>query len=116
MRLTDHKCKIVGVRVGEIAANLLKLEDPKLLVKFVLLRDPSKSPDGINSGMYSKELDWSERTKQAFEEFVHSLEDDALHELFELGDLYEASDALPDTEKLSIPKVPLLGDQTNRKR
>jgi hypothetical protein len=83
VKLTKSPCRIVGVRVGEINADLLSAT--RLSVRFVLLRDPESS-DGLNAGQYSKDRDFSPRTIEAFEKFVECLEEDALVELFQVED------------------------------
>ena len=107
MKLTKAKSKIVGVRVGEISLSALRHDQTRLSVNFVLLGDP-KTMDGLNAGKYTKEGMWSQRAIDALGKFIEVLEEEALHELFEVKESPESGDKEEDAE-LSFPNVPTLG-------
>ena len=85
MILTQKPSKIVGVRVGELEANLLNPDRPKMTVRYVLLRDPEKT-DGVHAGQYSKDREFGQRVVDAFHEFIKVLEEEVLVELFDTKD------------------------------
>lgn len=110
MKLTKSPCKIIGLSVGEVSANLLNPDSGKLEVKFVLLRDPEIA-DGLNAGQYTKNREWSEKTKEAFWYFMECAEEDALKEVFDVkGDSSELIEDSSEKDGLSFPEVPTLGD------
>lgn len=117
MKLVKSPCKIVGVRVGEIAADLITSKG--LRVKYVLLRNPKDDLDGINAGQYTKEREFSDKTMEALEHFVSCLEDDVLPELFEVArkDLPDelkvkktTTEEKDDEDRLDFPRIPTLGN------
>lgn len=112
MRLTKGKSKIVGVRVGEMSLNTLQHERTRLSVSFVLLGDP-ETMDGLNAGRYTKESQWSNKAQEALGVFLDVLEQEAIHELFEVSEDDDgATEATrkKDGKALSFPNVPTLGN------
>jgi len=86
VKLCKSPSKIVGVRVGEIEANLLNTHHLK--VRFALLRDP-EGEEGPNAGSYLKDSQDSEFSPEvliAFKAFIDALEESVLVELFQVED------------------------------
>lgn len=102
MKLSRKPCRIIGVRAGEITANLLSPSASTLSAKFVLLGE-----DGQGYGSYTKDRGpWSDKTLEAFRNFIDALESEALMALFD--DTAESAATEPPTA-LSFPSVPTLG-------
>ncbi len=101
MKLSNKPCRIIGVRVGEVTANLLSPTASTLSAKFVLL-----GPDGQNNGSFTKEASWGEKTVEAFKNFIDMMEADVLMTLF---DDQAESEATDQPSGLSFPPVPTLG-------
>lgn len=76
--ITKNRCKIVGLRVGEIDLGLLS-NQTTMLVRYALIGD-----EGRNEGIVSKSSGWSEETLQALRLFVVSVEKDKAIEIFEM--------------------------------
>lgn len=106
MKLSHQPSRIVGLRVGEVAINLLSPGASSVVAKFVLLRDPSQG-DTVNSGQFTK-VHWSPEAIQAFERFIDALEDDAVRDLFgNAGDVETVLET--QNSGLKFPLVPVLG-------
>lgn len=101
MKLSRKPCRIVGVRVGEVAANLLAPSAGSVSAKFFLL-----GQDGQNLGSYTVDRGWGEKTIEAFHKFIETMEADALAVLFD--DESEGSVTAEPTG-LTFPSVPTLG-------
>ena len=119
MKLVKAPSKIVGVRVGEISADLITSKG--MCIKYVLLRDIEGDYDGVNAGSYTKEREFSEKTMKALDNFVSCLEEDVLPELFEVKRIDLPEDLKPkgptekdDKDRLEFPKLPVLGNDGKR--
>lgn len=86
MAITDNECKIVGVKIGELRANLLGGERVEVKYAFV-------DKSGATHGWSSTFVPWSASTMEKFRDFVASAEQDllGLHFLFE-GDTRREED------------------------
>lgn len=100
MKLSHKPCRITGLRVGEVTANLLALESSTLSIKFVLLGQNAQ-----NFGALTK-VTWSERTLAAFRDFIDAAEEDALEALF---DDDSGQTVTEEPSHLSFPPIPVLG-------
>lgn len=104
MIFSKSPCKIIGLRVGEVAINLINPDQAQVAVKFLLMRE-----DGTHAGLYSKSDSWGDEATQAFEDFMTAMEKDVLNEVFE-----ESTEEAPQDGggKMSLPTqdVPTLGD------
>lgn len=107
MKLSRKPSRIVGLRVGEIAVNLLSPGNSTLVAKFVLLRDPELG-DNMNAGLFTK-TNWRPETTEAFKTFIHALEDDAVQDLFGDGPVEDVPEEETRDSVLKFPSVPVLG-------
>jgi len=101
MKLSRKPCRIVGVRAGEVSANLLAPAAASVSAKFFLLGE-----DGQSYGSHTKERGWSEKTVEAFRNFIESMESDVVLAMFD--DDSESTVTSPPSG-LSFPSVPTLG-------
>ncbi len=97
MKLSRKPCRILGVRVGEVAANLLAPSAVSVSAKFFLI-----GPEGEGLGSYTIDRGWGPKTVEAFQNLVEAMELDALVRLFD--DEAEVATAQPTS--LSFPQVP----------
>lgn len=101
MKLSTKPCRIVGVRVGEVAFSLLNPASGKISAKFALIGE-----DGSSFGAFTKEGGWSEEVVKALTGLVDALEGAALEALFDDQGQHEATH---EPSELKFPMVPTLG-------
>lgn len=99
MKVTTTETKILGVQVGEVSIDFLRVEMDGTFLKarFALLTD--KGPTGFMD-LNERGGQWSEKTIAALKAFSASLEEDALKVIFKISDVKtenkEGSENEPD--------------------
>ncbi len=78
MKLTEAKCRITGVTLGEAQINLIRIDAVPIQAKFALI-----SGDGSVSGYFERRNGWSDKVLQALQAFVDAIEEDGLTVVFE---------------------------------
>ena len=91
-------CRIAGIQVGEVDLNLIRSDLPQMVVKFALVR-----ADDVTAGFFHKRDNWSAVTHQLLIQFVDSLEQDGLADLFQGGNVVAVDE---DTEEPKKPSEP----------
>lgn len=101
--MTTKPSHIIGVRLGELTADLTNPAANKVIAKFFLLGNPDKGH--LNLGAFTK-THWSDETVEAFTRFLEAVESDAMQDLF--GDHSEETISEAPAS-LKFPPVPVLG-------
>ncbi len=76
--MSDGKCKVVAIQLGEAALNLIRQDEVPIRVKVALLTE-----DGSPCGYFAKSNDWSEKTIDALRALADAVEEDCMNHLFE---------------------------------
>ena len=107
MKMTKAPCKIEGLQCTAIEVDLMGKK--VLKAKAMLLRDPNKY-DGLGSGQYNKDRDWSPRVVEKLDELINAMEEDLLLDVFAVPDNRLADlDIAPEEEKSEkVEKDPLV--------
>lgn len=80
MKLCEAPTKIVGVQVGEVSIDLIRVGIPALKVRFAMLTD--EGPVGFTDvGDIGQ---WSQKSLDAMRAFTEALEEDALRIIFKV--------------------------------
>lgn len=96
MKLSEAPTKIIGVQVGELSLDLIRMGVPMLKVRVALTTD--EGPIGF---MDMGELgQWSGKTLDALRAFTEAVEEDALSRIFKLP---AQSTETPQTEGRNEP-------------
>ena len=92
-------CRNADIQVGEVDLNLIRPDLPQMVVKFALVR-----ADDVTSGFFHKRDNWSAATHQLLVQFIDSLEQDGLADLFQGGNVVAVED--DDAEAPKKPSEP----------
>jgi len=95
MKLTEAKCRVTGVQLGEAQLNFIRSDLVPIQAKIALLAE-----DGTVCGYFEKRNGWSEKTHVALQALADALEEDALVHLFQQPE----AEAAPDAEKAEEPQ------------
>lgn len=80
MKLSEAPTKIIGIQVGELELDLIRVGVPVLKVRFALCTD-----DGPVSVMDISDMSvWSQKSLDAMRAFTEALEADALRIIFKV--------------------------------
>ena len=88
--MSDGRCRILGIQLGEAALNLILPGEVPIKAKFALLDE-----DGSPCGSFVKHNGWSESTLEALRALANAIEADAIGHVFE-GDAVEGSSEKTD--------------------
>lgn len=88
MKLTQGKCRITGVQLGEATVSYVQAGPSPLRAKFVLLKDEMDV-----AGEVVKTSDWSEKTMELIKALSDSMEEDAMASLFDMPEIQPPEDS-----------------------
>lgn len=81
MKITEDKCRIQAVMLGEATINFIRPDQVPVRAKFALLA----GDDGSPCGFVEKANGWSEKTLTKMRELAESMEEDVLPHIFQVS-------------------------------
>ncbi len=93
MRMSDGRCKIIALQLGEAHLNLIRPNEVPIQAKVALLTE-----EGQPCGFFQKNNDWSEKTIEALRALAEAIEEDCIAHIFEGEAAVPSPDAVAEKE------------------